>query len=148
MLTLNLRLRWRTNMVVLIDTNILLDYILKREPFYEESQKVMEVCSTDTADGCIALHTVTTIWYLLRSFPEKSRRSALNAVCELLQVVGTSHDEVMNAINNADFKDFEDCIQSKCAKTANAGYIITRNISDFEASEIPAVTPAEFLASL
>lgn len=135
-------------MVVLIDTNILLDYILKREPFYEEAKKVMEVCSTDMADGCIALHTITTIWYLLRRFPEETKRNALKAVCELLQVVGTSHDEVLKAIDAVDFKDFEDCIQSKCAKTANAEYIITRNLPDFTASEIPAVTPDKFLASL
>lgn len=133
-------------MVVLIDTNILLDYILKREPFYEDAKKVMEICSSDMADGCIALHTVTTVWYLLRKLPEETKRAALKAVCELLQVVGTSHDEVLNAIESADFKDFEDCVQSKCAKTANAEHIITRNASDFEASEIPALTPQEFLA--
>lgn len=135
-------------MVILIDTNILLDYILKREPFYEDAKRVMEVCSTDKADGCIALHTVTTVWYLLRRFPEKTKREALKTVCEFLQVVGTSHDEVLNAINAVDFKDFEDCIQSKCAKSANAEYIITRNVSDFELSEIQAVTPQTFFASL
>ena len=133
-------------MVVLIDTNILLDYILKREPFYEDAKKVMEICSSDMADGCIALHTVTTVWYLLRKLPEETKRAALKAVCELLQVVGTSHDEVLKAIESADFKDFEDCIQSKCAKTANAEHIITRNALDFEASEIPALTPQDFLA--
>ena len=135
-------------MVVLIDTNILLDYILKREPFYEDAKKVMEICSSDMADGCIALHTVTTVWYLLRKLPEETKRAALKAVCELLQVVSTSHDEVLNAIESADFKDFEDCIQSKCAKSVNAEYIITRNVSDFEFSEIPAITPEEFLSSI
>lgn len=135
-------------MVVLVDTNILLDYIMKREPFYEDAKKVMEICSTDSADGCVALHTVTTFWYLLRKLPEETRRVSLKSICELLQVVGTSHDEVLRAIDSVDFKDFEDCIQSKCAKTANAEYIITRNISDFELSEIPAVTPQQFLALL
>ena len=132
-------------MVVLVDTNILLDYIMKREPFYEDAKKVIEVCSTDTADGCIGLHTVTTVWYLLRNFSDDTKRAALKNVCELFQVVGTSHDEVLRAIDSVDFKDFEDCIQSKCAKTANAEYIITRNISDFELSEIPAVTPQKFI---
>ena len=135
-------------MVVLIDTNILLDYILNREPFYEDAQRIMEICSTNKADGCIALHTVTTVWYLLRKFPEETKRAALKAVCELFQVVGTSHDEVLKAINTSDFKDLEDCIQSKCAKTANAEHIITRNVQDFKFSEIPAITPQEFLASL
>lgn len=135
-------------MVVLIDTNILLDYILKREPFYEDAKKVIEICSTDITDGCIALHTVTTVWYLLRKLPDETRRVALKAICELLQVVGTTHEEVLNAINSEDFKDFEDCIQSKCAKTANAEYIITRNFSDFKFSEIQAIAPQKFLALL
>lgn len=135
-------------MVVLIDTNILLDYILKREPFYEDAKKVMEICSNDNTDGCIALHTITTIWYLLRKIPEETRRSALKAICTLLQIVGTTHEEVIKAIDATDFKDFEDCIQSKCAKTANAQYIITRNTTDFSTSEISALTPQEFFLKI
>ena len=114
-------------MVVLIDANI----ILKREPFYADAQKVMQLCSTETVDGYIALHTITTIWYLLRKLPDAVRRNALTAICNLLQVTGTTHEEVLHAIQMTTFKDFEDCIQSKCAKSANADYIITRNVSDF-----------------
>ena len=53
-------------MVLLIDTNIVLDYLLKRAPFYSNSQKIMEICSRESVDGCIALHTVTTLWYILK----------------------------------------------------------------------------------
>ena len=53
-------------MVLLVDTNIVLDYLLKREPFYSDARDVMRICSTDQADGVIALHSVTTIWYILR----------------------------------------------------------------------------------
>ena len=109
-------------MVVLIDANIILDYILKREPFYADAQKVMQLCSTETVDGYIAL----------------------TAICNLLQVTGTTHEEVLHAIQMTTFKDFEDCIQSKCAKSANADYIITRNVSDFLKSEIPVLTPQAF----
>lgn len=69
----------------------------------------------------------------------------MKSVCELLRVVGTSHDEVMAALENSSFKDFEDYIQSKCAKTANADYIVTRNADDFAYSEIPVLSPREFL---
>ena len=112
-------------MVLLVDTNIVLDYLLKREPFFTDAQGVMRICSTDQADGFIALHTVTTIWYILRKIPDETRRLAMKSVCELLQVVGTSHDEVMAALENDRFEDFEDCIQSKCAKTANADSLST-----------------------
>ena len=130
-------------MVLLIDANIVLDYLLKREPFYSDSKKVMELCGSETVDGCIALHTVTTIWYILRKFPDDQRRSVLRTICDLLEVVGTSHDEVVSAIDNSDFKDFEDCVQTKCAKSAQADYIITRNTIDFKQSEIAVLTPKE-----
>lgn len=133
-------------MVILLDTNILLDYILKREPFYQDARQIMELCSQHTTDGCIALHTVTTLWYLLRKQPEEVRRMVLREICELLQVAGTTHEEVLKAINMTDFKDFEDCVQSKCAKTAGVQYIVTRNVRDYSSSEIPALTPQDFIA--
>lgn len=132
-------------MVLLVDVNIVLDYLLKREPFYSDSKKVIELCSEENVTGCIALHTVTTIWYILRKVPNEQRRTALHSVCDLLEVVGTSHDEVIAAIEKSDFKDFEDCIQTKCAKTANADYIITRNPDDFKLSEIAVLTPQELI---
>ena len=132
-------------MVLLIDANIVLDFLLKREPFYSDSKKVMEMCSNYDVDGCIALHTVTTLWYILRKIPDEQRRTALHSVCDLLEVVGTAHDEVVAAIDNSSFKDFEDCIQTKCAKTAKADYIITRNKDDFNLSEVAVLTPQEFI---
>ena len=133
-------------MVLLIDINIILDYLLKREEFYCNAKRVIEKCSEENINGCIALHTITTLWYLLRKVPDNQRRSALKSICELLQIVGTTHDEVVNALDSPEFKDFEDCIQSKCAKSAKADFIITRNNQDFSESEIPVLTPQEWLA--
>ncbi len=135
-------------MVLLIDANIVLDFLLRREPFYDDARQVMELCSSQKADGCIALHTVTTIWYILRKVPERQRRQALRSVCDLLEVVGATHSEVISAIDNTAFKDFEDCIQTKCAKTAQADYIITRNADDFALSEVTAITPSELFEKL
>lgn len=135
-------------MVLLIDTNIVLDYLLKREPFYEDAKCVIELCTQSDVSGSIALPTVTNLWYILRKVPEQTRRAALKSICELLQVVGTTHEEVINAIDHSAFKDFEDCIQTKCAKTAGADYIITRNKPDFEHSEITVLTPKELFDAL
>ena len=51
----------------------------------------------------------------------------------------------MDAIDRNNFKDFEDCLQDKCAKEAGAEFIVTCNLKDFEDSEIPAITPADVL---
>ena len=135
-------------MVLLIDANIVLDYLLKREPFFSDAKKVIEICSYESVDGCIALHTVTTLWYILRKVPDEQRRTALRSICNLLSVTGTTHDEVVKAIDTVDFKDFEDCIQTKCAKTAQADYIITRNPDDFNLSEVAVLTPQELIEKM
>ena len=132
-------------MTLLIDTNIILDYILQRQPFFENAKSVMKLCSTEKIDGCVALPTVTNMWYILIKIPDEKRRLILKSVCELLQVGGTAHEEVVSAIDTEKFKDFEYCIQTKCAKSAKADYIVTRNISDFVFSEIPAITPEQLL---
>ena len=143
---MNLTRLWRKNMVLLIDINVLLDYLLKRENFYDDAKKIIDFCGKSNIDGCIALHTVTTLWYIFRKVPDEKRRLILKGICDIFDVVATTHDEVVNAVNNSDFKDFEDCIQTKCAKTANADYIITRNPDDFLLSEVPVLTPKDAIA--
>ena len=66
-------------------------------------------------------------------------------ILDLLQVAGADHESVQNALQREDFSDFEDCLQDECAKQIHADYIITRNINDFSNSNIPAITPSDFL---
>ena len=132
-------------MILLIDTNIILDFLLKRSPFYESAKEIMRICSREDVNGIAALHTITNIWYILRKLPDETRRSVLISICELLHVVGTSHSEVVNALKTSGFKDFEDCVQTKCAQSSGADYIITRNKVDFELSDVPVLTPDELM---
>ncbi len=69
-------------------------------------------------------------------------------VCEILEVASASQEEIMDAIENDSFPDFEDCLQDKCAKEVGADYIITCNTKDFGNSEVPALTPSDFLVSV
>lgn len=91
---------------ILVDTNVLLDYFLGREPFYEEAEKIVRVCVDGQTKGCIA------------------------------------------ALQNENFPDFEDCLQMEWAKAYQAQYIVTRNVADYKISDIPAVTPIEYLEIL
>lgn len=63
----------------------------------------------------------------------------------IFSVASASQEEIIEAIENDSFADFEDCLQDKCAKEAGADYIITVNEKDFENSEIEAINPREFL---
>ncbi|MCQ2508121.1 MAG: PIN domain-containing protein [Dorea sp.] len=133
-------------MVLLIDTNVLLNYITNREDRYlEDSIKIVEMCARGICSGYIAFHTLSTLWYVLRRRSDQERRQCLRDICQIFTVTATSQSEIMDAIEKDSFKDFEDCLQDKCAKEAGADFIITGNIKDYEESEIPAVTPTEFI---
>lgn len=69
----------------------------------------------------------------------------LKKLCLVLQVTGASHDKVCEAIERMEFTDFEDCLQDECAKEISADFIITRNLDDFQNSQIKAITPQNFL---
>lgn len=73
------------------------------------------------------------------------RPEMLKKLCLVLQVTGASHDKICEAIERMDFIDFEDCLQDECAKEVSADFIVTRNLGDFQNSQIKAVTPQKFL---
>lgn len=135
-------------MIVLIDTNVILDFLLTREPAYQAASNIILKCANKEIKGYIAFHSISILWYVLRKVPEEKRRSYLADICSLLQVTAASHVEIVRAINMKEFKDFEDCLQDRCAKNVGANYIITRNISDFSHAEVPAILPEEFLKIL
>lgn len=134
------------NMVVLIDTNVLLNYITNREDKYlDESIRIVELCAMGKINGYIAFHTLSTLWYMLRKKHDKERRENLRDICTIFSVASASQAEIMDAIEKDSFTDFEDCLQDKCAKEAGADFIITVNEKDFVNSEIEAINPCDFL---
>lgn len=135
-------------MVVLVDTNVIIDYLITREPFYKASAEVIEKCASREIMGYIAFHSVPNLWYILRKVPEEKRREWIMDICSFLCVAGASHAEVVRAISLKDFADFEDCLQDRCAVSIKADYIVTRNIMDFAHSEVQAVLPEDFLKIL
>lgn len=107
--------------------------------------EILQKCAKKELVGYLAFHSIPNIWYILRKVPEKNRRAWLKDLCSFLYVTGADHEEVLKAIENERFGDFEDCLQDKCAKSKGARYIITRNVSDFAESEVPAISPQDFL---
>lgn len=133
-------------MVLLIDTNVLLNYLTNREDSnLKSSVQIIKMCAHGKFNGFIAFHTLSTIWYVLRGREDSVRRQNLKDICEIFTVASTSQEEVLHAIDNKSFLDFEDCLQDKCAKAVGADYIITCNTNDFKNSEVLAITPADFI---
>lgn len=133
-------------MVVLIDTNVALDFLTMRQPYYDDARDIIRLCACEQVEGYIAFHSLPNIFYVLRkNYSEKDRREMLKKLCLVLKVTGASHEKVCDAIERDEFADFEDCLQDECAKEVSADFIITRNTKDFQHSEIKAIMPQEFL---
>lgn len=131
-------------MVVLVDTNIILDYLAERKGFFDDAKEIMEMCADGKVQGCVAFHSLPNIWFILRKKPDNVRRDMLKQICTLLTVVSAGHDEVVKAVEATEFKDFEDCLQDKCAITAKADYIVTRNAVDYKCADTKVIDPNEF----
>ncbi len=133
-------------MKILIDTNILIDSVLTRIPFAENADKVLMLCKDGSAEGCISAHTVTNMFYVLRKdFDRDGLISLFEVLSKFLYVEPVDYEKLHKAITDKSFSDVEDCLQTECAKSFGANYIITRNIKDFKNSTVRAVEPQVFL---
>ncbi len=133
-------------MRILVDTNILIDFYAARPDFYENAVEIMSLCTEKRVEGCVAAHSVTNAFYILRkSMLPEVLRYTLKDLCKIITVIGVDSAKLISALENDKFNDVEDCLQMECAKDFSADYIVTRNIKDFQNSDIPAILPDDFL---
>lgn len=133
-------------MVVLIDTNIIVDMLVKRQPYLEAAIKIVNLCTEKKIRGCLAAHTVSNLFYILRKeYSVTQRREILKALCRVFEISEINGEKITKALENNQFEDFEDCLQDECAASLMADYIVTRNIKDFANSKVPAIQPEKFL---
>ena len=81
----------------------------------------------------------------LKTYNIKERREILLSICEIFDIIGIDKTKLIIVLENEGFSDFEDCLQMECARDYGAKYIVTRNIADYEKSEIKAISPSDFL---
>ena len=136
---------YERNMVLMIDANVVLDVLVIREPNYKYSSRVWKLCETGVCTGIVSTLSFANIIYVMRRelTPEK-----IEAVLKQLMMIFTFSDLSQSTLEEAaklQWPDFEDAIQTATAKRVNADYIITWNVKDYVKSDIPVLTPAEFL---
>ena len=146
-MTKNWKVIGRKNMVlrILVDTNVLLDYLLCREPFEQDARKIVFACKQKKVIACIAAHSISNMFFILRKeFSVEERRGILTSLCQLFEIEGIDKNKILEALANENFSDFEDCLQMECALAFKADYIVTKNVSDFKSSKISCLEPGEF----
>jgi len=131
---------------VLIDLNVILDVLQKREPFYETSAGVLACAETGRIDGLAAAHSLSTLFYLVaKDQSAQAARVLLTQILQILSVASVDQDVIEQALN-LPYPDFEDAVQLMAALRAGCRYLVTRNPQDYKAGPLPALQPAELLA--
>lgn len=135
-------------LTVLVDLNVVLDVLQNRQPFYDESARVLDSAARDEVSGLMAAHSVTTLFYVLNRF--RNREIATAAIAGLLDAfrIASVDDAVIRKALSWGWSDLEDAVQMAAAVFADADYLITRNPRDFQEGFVPIVQPGAFLALL
>lgn len=133
---------------LLLDTNVILDVIVKRVPWAEEAVLVLDAVARGEARGLVAGHAITTVHYIVEK--EAGRTAANTGVSDLLQVLAVVPVEA------ADFQralalglgDYEDAVQVAACLKAGVDYLVTRNAKDYKRAPVTPRTPGEVLGIL
>ncbi len=134
---------------VLIDTNVILDLLSKREPYYRACQRIFSLGDMKMVDLVISSLSLVNVHYVLNDrMKMKDVRSVVGRFKVLVDTYELNNKIIELALNDLDFKDFEDGIQFYTALEAQCQLIVTRNLKDFKKSSIPVFSPREYLAKL
>jgi len=132
-------------MKLMLDLNVLLDVVQRREPFYYASAVVLSQSIAGPNVACVPSHVVTTLHYIVAKFGGKERADSLvDWVLEHLEIVPQDRAQFLRA-RSLKFTDFEDAALASAAVASGCELIITRNVQDFNSSPVPAITPEESL---
>ena len=135
-------------MRLLIDANIVLDILQKREGLWKDSSLVWKLCETEQAEGFISALTFANLVYVMRKELDAEQ---VHDVLKKLQLIFRFADfsaADMEKAAEMKWDDYEDAIQAATAERITADFIVTRNVRDFKQSKVIAFTPAELIARI
>ena len=135
-------------MVLLIDTNVILDVLINRPEFVKDSSMIWKLCETEQARGYISTLTYANMMYVMRKQMTPDQIAEIFRKLSLIFEFADFSPAVLERAVTMKWKDFEDAVQSATAEAIHADYIITRNLKDFTLSRVMAFTPSELLARI
>lgn len=137
------------NMRLMIDTNIFLDVLLRREPFFDSSKALLKLCEDKKVQGFLSASSATDIFYLVRKGLQStdSAYKALGSILNIAKILTVTSNDVLNAFMQK-AADFEDCLLATCAKSNKCSAIVTRNKKDFPDFGITLMSPEEILKEM
>ena len=134
-------------MRILLDTNVIVDNLARRDE-YGESLQILVLCENGFLEGHVTTATIMDVMYILRKYlsPDEIRDS-VQMILLIVNVVPVLKSDIHAALRGG-WTDLEDAVQAACAMRLNVDYIVTRNTKDFVDSSVPAITPHNLLKIL
>jgi len=137
-------------MAALVDTNVVLDMLAKREPWYRSVSNLLFLCAQGKCQLALSGSTITDIYYLINKYGDKNTENSREVIRKLLEffsVVEVGFPECCIALTSK-VADYEDAVLAEAARRAKLDCIITRNKSGFSHATIPVFSPDEYLHGL
>jgi len=131
---------------IFIDTDVIIDFLIDREPHSREAAIIFTLIEQKKLKGYVSSLTFSNLYYVLRKIESHNKVIAkLDSISRLFIILKVDQQTIKYAIASG-FPDFEDSIQYNCALDyKKIDVLITRNIKDYKGSEIPLMTPADYL---
>ncbi|MEL7144218.1 MAG: PIN domain-containing protein [Cyanobacteria bacterium J06643_4] len=137
-----------SSMKLLIDTNVIIDMAIQREPFAKASTQVIFLAQNKQFHSYVSAAAISDLYYVSRKMTGRAAAVSflkkLVTICDIAPVGRTSIESALAS----NFKDVEDAIQNQVAVANGIGTVVTRNIKDFTQSELQIVTPDQLLKML
>lgn len=133
--------------ILFLDTNVMLDLLGERDPFYESIAKVVSLADLCEIQIVVSALSYATVYYILSKF--ESYKDIKEKLRKFKVIAETSDltDKIIDKGLVSKFNDFQDALQYHCALNNSCNILIARNGKDFKESDIPVMTPQEYLLS-
>ena len=132
-------------MKVFVDTNILIDYLCKREPFFVPAKTIFALCYMGKIEIVISSLSIVNTLYIGRKHDSTKLKQSLLRLSHIVSFMDLPSSMVLNTLQT-EWSDYEDALQYATAQASESDCIITRNKSDYSLSTLPVYTPEELLA--
>ena len=132
-------------MKALLDTTVVLDLFLNRQPFVNEAVTIWQANANRQIEVFITAVTLPTIYYITRKAADRTMaRHVVQLLLASVGIVGVDYTVLANA-EILPLKDYEDAIQVAAAQSLQLDAIVTRDLSDYQNSPLPVYSPSDFL---
>ena len=134
-------------MKVLLDTCVVLDYLMNREGFVDGAEEILEKCACQELNGFLTAKSISDIFYLYRKYTKDAAFACqqINSLLSILSLLDTTKEDVQNALALPYTNDFEDDLMMETSLREKMDLIVTRNLKNYSVSPVKVLSPNQFL---